>query len=128
MKVSSTNFSLLFVLPLILGRHPVLENVFMACGFSGHGIQQGPAVGRAMSGILRNQGPAVGRAMSGILRNQGPAVGRAMSGILRNQGPAVGRAMSGLLRNQGPAIGRAILGSKDIEIRKVELVTKTQFL
>ncbi|XP_023335944.1 FAD-dependent oxidoreductase domain-containing protein 1 isoform X2 [Eurytemora carolleeae] len=40
----------------IIGRHPVLENVFMACGFSGHGIQQGPAVGRAMSECILDGG------------------------------------------------------------------------
>ena len=34
-----------------IGLHPGLHNVYMSCGFSGHGIQQGPAVGLAMSGI-----------------------------------------------------------------------------
>jgi len=36
----------------IVGRHPSLHNTFLACGFSGHGIQQGPAVGRAMSELI----------------------------------------------------------------------------
>ena len=36
----------------VVGKHPVLDNVFLACGFSGHGIQQGPAVGRAMAELI----------------------------------------------------------------------------
>ncbi len=33
----------------IVGRVPGCDNVFIACGFSGHGIQQAPAVGRALA-------------------------------------------------------------------------------
>jgi len=40
----------------IVGRHPSLENVYLACGFSGHGIQQGPAVGRAMAELILEGG------------------------------------------------------------------------
>ncbi len=36
----------------ILGAHPVITNYFMATGFTGHGIQQSPAVGRAMSELI----------------------------------------------------------------------------
>ncbi|GFT41526.1 FAD-dependent oxidoreductase domain-containing protein 1 [Nephila pilipes] len=36
----------------ILGPHPYYENVFFATGFSGHGIQMAPAVGRAMMELL----------------------------------------------------------------------------
>lgn len=33
----------------ILGPHPELKNMYFANGFSGHGLQQGPAVGRALA-------------------------------------------------------------------------------
>lgn len=36
----------------IVGPHPYYHNVYFATGFSGHGIQQAPAVGRAISEII----------------------------------------------------------------------------
>lgn len=36
----------------ILGRHPEVENFLFANGFSGHGIQQSPAVGRAIAELI----------------------------------------------------------------------------
>jgi len=36
----------------LIGKHPALSNTYMACGFSGHGIQQGPAVGRGIAELL----------------------------------------------------------------------------
>ena len=37
---------------LILGVHPDLDNLLFANGFSGHGMQQSPAVGRALSELV----------------------------------------------------------------------------
>ena len=37
---------------LILGAHPELPNLLFANGFSGHGVQQAPAVGRALSELV----------------------------------------------------------------------------
>ena len=37
---------------LIVGRHPVVTNFVFANGFSGHGLQQGPAAGRGVSELI----------------------------------------------------------------------------
>ncbi|ALX48447.1 NAD(P)/FAD-dependent oxidoreductase [Lentibacillus amyloliquefaciens] len=37
----------------IIGGHPQLDGYYMACGFSGHGMQQAPAVGKGLSEMIR---------------------------------------------------------------------------
>ena len=37
---------------VILGAHPDVDNLMFANGFSGHGMQQSPAVGRALSELV----------------------------------------------------------------------------
>jgi glycine/D-amino acid oxidase-like deaminating enzyme len=36
----------------IVGRLPGCDNAYLACGFSGHGIQQAPAVGRGLAELI----------------------------------------------------------------------------
>ena len=40
----------------IVGPHPSLENVYFANGFSGHGLQQAPAVGRGIAELIVDGG------------------------------------------------------------------------
>ncbi|XP_071450604.1 FAD-dependent oxidoreductase domain-containing protein 1-like [Hetaerina americana] len=40
----------------IIGPHPYYHNLYLACGFSGHGLQQAPAVGRAMMEMIIDGG------------------------------------------------------------------------
>src|SRR5690606_21339161 len=36
----------------IIGEHPQLTGYFLACGFSGHGMQQAPAVGKGLAELI----------------------------------------------------------------------------
>ena len=36
----------------LVGRHPASSNLYLACGFSGHGLQHSPGIGRGMAELL----------------------------------------------------------------------------
>jgi glycine/D-amino acid oxidase-like deaminating enzyme len=38
----------------ILGKHPKIDNLYLAIGFSGHGLQQAPSVGKGLSELIRD--------------------------------------------------------------------------
>jgi glycine/D-amino acid oxidase-like deaminating enzyme len=40
----------------IVGRLPGYDNAFLAAGFSGHGVQQSPAVGRGLAELIVHGG------------------------------------------------------------------------
>ncbi len=40
----------------IIGRHPEMENIVLANGFTGHGLQHSPAAGRAVAELLSCDG------------------------------------------------------------------------
>ncbi|MEJ2086796.1 MAG: FAD-binding oxidoreductase [Acidobacteriota bacterium] len=43
----------------ILGAWPEMAGLFLACGFSGHGLQQAPAVGRYLSELIVGVDPSL---------------------------------------------------------------------
>jgi len=42
----------------ILGPHPAVDNFYFACGFSGHGLQQSPAVGKVIAEWIAEGAPS----------------------------------------------------------------------
>jgi glycine/D-amino acid oxidase-like deaminating enzyme len=57
----------------IIGEWPEIKGFFLANGFSGHGLQQGPAVGRYLSELILGRPPTLDLSVFGpkrILENK----------------------------------------------------------
>jgi FAD-dependent oxidoreductase domain-containing protein 1 len=52
----------------ILGEWPEIKGLYLATGFSGHGLQQGPAVGRYLSELISGAGPSLDLSIFGPRR------------------------------------------------------------
>jgi glycine/D-amino acid oxidase-like deaminating enzyme len=52
----------------ILGEWPAIRGLFMATGFSGHGFQQSPAVGRYLAELILDQSPTLDLSRLGARR------------------------------------------------------------
>ncbi|MGB6007306.1 NAD(P)/FAD-dependent oxidoreductase [Castellaniella sp.] len=64
---------------LILGLHPAIDNLYFANGLSGHGMQQAPAIGRALSELITTgtfQTLDLSRLGWGRILNQQPIIER----------------------------------------------------
>ena len=60
----------------VIGPHPEVENFIFANGFSGHGLQQAPAVGKALAELIVHGGYRTHRLLGLRLRSASPKAGR----------------------------------------------------
>jgi glycine/D-amino acid oxidase-like deaminating enzyme len=52
----------------ILGPWPEVKGLYIVCGFSGHGLQQAPAVGRYLSELILEKKPSLDLSIFGPTR------------------------------------------------------------
>ena len=67
----------------ILGPHDAVENFIFLNGFSGHGLQQSPAMGRSATAAARPRTPSSPTSRLASSRGWLPVVGRAISASSR---------------------------------------------